>query len=95
METIEQFDIISLDDNKEYVVASLLKKDENEYLYLIEVDENEDPIKENQRIVKRVIKDGEESVEEVGEQEKIELAKLFFDIFSSELKDMNNDSNEE
>ncbi len=95
METIEQFDIISLDDDKEYVVASLLKKDENEYLYLIEVDENEDPIKENQRIVKRVIKDGEESVEEVGEQEKIELAKLFFDIFSSELKDMNNDSNEE
>lgn len=95
MDTIEQFDIISLDDNKEYVVASLLKKDENEYLYLIEVDENEDPIKENQRIVKRVIKDGEESVEEVSEQEKIELAKLFFDIFSAELKDMNNDSNEE
>ena len=54
---IEQYDILTIQD-KEYTVAEQLMLDNNEYLLLIEVDKDENTLK-NQMIVEKVkIEDG-------------------------------------
>ncbi len=87
MSPIELLDILTLDDDKEYVVANMLKKDDKEYLYLIEIDENEDPIGDNQKMARRVIKDGDESLEILEGEEQKEIGALFFKLFSEDIKD--------
>ncbi len=88
MNSIELFDIITLEDNKDYTVACSVNYQNNEYLYLVEVDKDENPIENNQKIVRRVISDGEDSVEIVTDQKEIEeVGKLFYEVLQQMAQD--------
>lgn len=43
---IEKLSIITLDDNKRYVVVEILKEREHEYLFLNQIDDNEELLEE-------------------------------------------------
>ena len=82
MRPMELYDILTLENNKEYTIANMVDYKDSTYLYLIEIDENEDILENTQTIVRRIIKDGEEAVEKVTNNEEYkEVAKLFFDLF--------------
>ncbi len=85
MNPIELYDVFTLEDDKDYTVANMAVYQDAEYLYLIEVD-NDDNLKEdNQKIVKRVVKNGEDSVEIVTNKEELNaVAKIFFELFSKD-----------
>ena len=82
MKKFELYDILTLEDNREYTIAHMITYNYATYFYLIEVDKNENLIENNQMIVKLIISDGEESVEKVTEEKEYkEVAKLFFQLF--------------
>lgn len=96
MKPIELYDILTLEDDKDYTIANMVQHNDSSYLYLIEVDENEEVVADNQLIVKRVIKDGDEAVEKVtDENEYKEVARVFFDLFKEKALEENksDDSN--
>lgn len=89
MKPIEIYDILTLEDDKDYVVANMAKYNNSKYLYLVEVDEEENVIETNQQIVRRVWCEGEESVEIVTDKEELEpVQKIFFELF----KDMSEET---
>ena len=51
----EKYDILTLDDGKDYVVSEELEHNNKNYLLLQEIDENEDIIKENTMIVEKTV----------------------------------------
>ena len=82
MKPMELYDILTLEDDKDYTIAEMVTHNDSEYLYLIEVDKDENVIEDNQKIVRRVISNGEESVEIVTEKEELdELTQIFFELF--------------
>lgn len=82
MKPMELYDILTLEDDKDYTIAEMVTHNDSEYLYLIEVDKEENVIENNQKIVRRVIANGEESVEIVTEKEELdELTQIFFELF--------------
>ena len=82
MKPILLYDILTLEDDKRYTVANMALYKGITYLYLIEIDDNEEVILDSKLIVKRVIKDSCEAVEKVVDSEEYkEVAKLFFDLF--------------
>ena len=82
---IELYDILTIGDDtedKDYTVAGEVVHENKNYLYLIEVDKEENIIENNQIIVRKVIKDGCDAVELVTDElEKHNVARLFFDLF--------------
>ena len=81
----EMHDIITLGNNKSYTISEILDYSENKYLYLIEVDENEELLEET-RIVK-VIADtngnyGVEDIENV--QELKDIQEIFIELIESD-----------
>lgn len=91
MSPIELYDILTIEENKEdkdYTVANMVEYNQATYLYLIEVDKEENLIESNQFIARRVLKEGEESIERVtNEKELQEVARLFFDLFKDMAKE--------
>jgi hypothetical protein len=68
---IEKLDILTLDDNKKYTVIEILKYNNNDYLLLNEVDDNEELL-EHRKIVKEIKNDdGIEVIEIEGNELKI------------------------
>lgn len=55
---IELYDILTLENNKQYTVVKHLPYNNQDYYFLIEVDEDEELL-DDQLIVKKVIIDGE------------------------------------
>ena len=51
----EKYDILTLDDGKDYVISEELEHNNKNYLLLQEIDENEDIIKENTMIVEKTV----------------------------------------
>lgn len=92
MEKIETYKILTLegeDGDKDYTVANILEHDEATYLYLIEVDKDENLIESNQMIVRLVVSDGEESVEKVTDEKELkEVARLFYELFKEQAKEV-------
>lgn len=94
MKSLELFDILTLEDDKDYTIANMATYKNAEYLYLIEVDKNENPIETNQKIVRRVMEDGEESVETVTDKEELtEVSKIFFELFQSMTEEASSNDN--
>lgn len=88
MNPIELYDILTLEDDKDYTVANMVSYNDSEYLYLIEVDQDENVKEENQKIVRRVISDGEDSLEIVTDKEELDtVSKLFFELFRDEMEE--------
>ena len=85
MQPLEMYDIFTIvDEGKDYTIANMATYNDSEYLYLIEVDDKDNLIEENQKIVKRVIKDGEDSVEIVTDKKELEeISKIFYNLFKN------------
>ena len=92
MNPIELYDILTIggpDGDNDHTVANMIEHNHATYLYLIEVDKEENVIESNQLIVRRVMKDGEEAVEVVtDDKEKQEVARLFFRLFKDQMDEM-------
>ncbi len=88
MNSIELYDILTLEDDKEYTVANMILHKDVEYLYLVEVDKDENIIETNQKIVRRIITDGMDGVEIVTDKEELEeVSEIFHDLFAKMVKE--------
>lgn len=74
---IELFDILTLENNKNYTVVKYLPYNEEEYYFLIEVDEDEE-ILDEQMIVKKVEIDGEIGVAPIEDEKEFKAVKEIF-----------------
>ena len=63
--------IITLANNEEYLVINSVFYDGIDYYYVAEVNENEDNIKDNYKIVYVSVEDGENLLNEVTGEEKL------------------------
>lgn len=85
MEKLELYKILTIEEengDKDYTIANMLDYNETTYLYLIEVDKEENLIESNQMIVRLVIKEGEEAIEKVTDEKELkEVARMFFELF--------------
>lgn len=85
MEKLELYKILTIEEengDKDYTIANMLDYNETTYLYLIEVDKEENLIENNQMIARYVIKDGEEAIEKVTDEKELkEVARMFFELF--------------
>lgn len=94
MEKLELYKILTIESedgngDKDYTIANMLDYNETTYLYLVEVDKEENLIENSQMIVRHVIKDGEESVEKVTDEKELkEVARLFFELFKDMAKEV-------
>lgn len=85
MEKLELYKILTIEEengDKDYTIANMVDYNETTYLYLIEVDKEENLIESNQMIARLVIKDGDEAIEKVTEEKELkEVARMFFELF--------------
>ncbi len=93
MEKLELYKILTIESedgngDKDYTIANMLDYNNTTYLYLIEVDKEENLIESNQMIARYVLKDGEEAIEKVTEENELkEVGRLFFDLFKELAKE--------
>ena len=64
-------DIITLDDNKEYLILDIIELNKERFLYCVEIDEEEMP-KQEYKYLKEIIENGEVYTEEVKDKELLE-----------------------
>ena len=82
MKEIELYDIITLENNKEYTVLRLLELDENTYYLLSKIDDDETPNLEELRIVEIV----NNTLQDITNQTKLEeLKELFISSLDAEI----------
>ena len=82
MKEIELYDIITLENNKEYTVLRVLELDEKTYYLLSEIDDNETPNLEELRIVEIV----NNTLQDVANETKLEeLKELFISSLDAEI----------
>ncbi len=65
--------IITLGNNEEYLVVDKVEKDDKEYYYIAEVNEEGTDIKDNYKIVCATYKDGETYLDEVLGEDKLKI----------------------
>lgn len=63
--------IVTLGNNEEYLIVDKVEKDDKEYYYVAEVNEDETDIKDNYKIVCATYKDGEIYLDEVLGEDKL------------------------
>lgn len=63
--------IVTLGNNEEYLVVDMVEKDDKEYYYIAEVNEDGTDIKDNYKIVCATYKDGEVYLDEVLGEDKL------------------------
>ena len=81
MEKLELYKILTIESedgngDKDYTIANMLDYNNTTYLYLIEVDKEENLIESNQMIARYVLKDGEEAIEKVTEENELKEVKI-------------------
>ena len=74
---IELYDILTLENNKEYTVVKILPYNNNEYYFLIEIDKDEELLDE-QMIVKKVEVNGELGVALITDEKEFKEVKEIF-----------------
>ena len=63
--------IVTLGNGEEYLVVDKVEKDDKEYYYIAEVNEDKTDIKDNYKIVCAIYKDGDVYLEEVLGEDKL------------------------
>ena len=77
---IELYDILTLENNKDYTVVRHLPYNNEEYYFLVEVDKDEELLEE-QMIVKKGVVDGEIGVAPIEDTEEFnEVKQIFIDM---------------
>lgn len=74
---IELYDILTLENNKQYTVIKKLSYNNEEYYFLNEVDEDEELLDE-QMIVKKIVIDGEIGVAPIEDSKEFSEVKEIF-----------------
>ena len=74
---IELYDILTLENNKQYTVIKKLSYNNEEYYFLNEVDEDEELLDE-QMIVKKIVIDGENGVAPIEDSKEFSEVKDIF-----------------
>ena len=64
-------DIITLDDNKEYLILDIIELNKERFLYCVEIDEEEMP-KQEYKYLEEIIENGEVYTEEVKDKDLLE-----------------------
>lgn len=64
-------DIITLDDNKEYLILDIIELNKERFLYCVEIDEEEMP-KQEYKYLKEIIENDEVYTEEVKDKDLLE-----------------------
>lgn len=80
----EKFDIITLENGKEYTVSQILNLNNNKYLHLVAIDENEELLDEVKSV--KVITDGKNfGIEEIKDQEELlEIQEIFLEMLEQD-----------
>ena len=65
--------IVTLGNNEEYLIVDKVEKDDKEYYYVAQVNEDETDIKDNYKIVCATYKDDEIYLDEVLGEDKLKL----------------------
>ena len=65
--------IITLGNSEEYLIVDMVSKDDNDYYYIAEVNDDETDIKDNYKIVCATYKDGEVFLDEVLGEDKLKM----------------------
>lgn len=65
--------IITLGNNEEYLVVDKVEKDDKEYYYIAQVNDDETDIKDNYKIVCATYKDNEIYLDEVLGEDKLKM----------------------
>ena len=63
--------IVTLGNNEEYLIVDKVIKDDKEYYYIAEINEDETDIKDNYKIVCATYKDGDIYLDEVLGEDKL------------------------
>lgn len=63
--------IVTLGNNEQYLIVDKVEKDEKEYYYIAEINDEETDIKDNYKIVCATYKDGEIYLDEVLGEDKL------------------------
>lgn len=63
--------IVTLGNGEEYLIVDIVKKDDKEYYYIAQVNEEGTDIKDNYKIVYATYKDGEIFLDEVLGEDKL------------------------
>jgi len=63
--------IVTLGNDEEYLIVDKVEKDDKEYYYVAQVNEDETDIKDNYKIVCATYKDGEIYLDEVLGEDKL------------------------
>ena len=63
--------IVTLGNNEEYLVIDMVEKDNKEYYYIAQVNEDETDIQDNYKIVCATYKDGDIFLDEVLGEDKL------------------------
>ncbi|MBP5684676.1 MAG: hypothetical protein J6X02_05430 [Bacilli bacterium] len=63
--------IVTLGNNEEYLIVDKVVKDEKEYYYIAEVNDDETDIKDNYKIVCAIYRDDDVFLEEVLGEDKL------------------------
>ena len=70
--------VITLGNNEEYLIVDMVEKDDKEYYYIAQVNEDGTDIRDNYKIVCATYKDGEIYLDEVlGEDKLKDILPLF------------------
>lgn len=77
MNKLELYDVLTLNDNKEYCILRMYEELDNMYLLLAEIDSEEEPT-DNYRIVKQVFENNQMFIENIEDPEKINKLKEIF-----------------
>ncbi len=64
---MSELDILTLDNNKDYVIAKILKYKDKEYFLLISVD-NDENLLDEKLILEKIIVDGNESLKTIQDE---------------------------
>lgn len=79
VDNMELYDIVTLDDNKDYSLVKIEQYKDETYCLFIEVDQEENP-KENVLILKKIIlPNGSFEFEELEDEELNEISEIFRD----------------
>lgn len=88
VDNMELFDIVTLDDDKDYSLIKMETYQDEIYCLFIEVDKEENPL-ENVLILKKIsLPNGSFELEELGEEELLTISEIFRDqLLNEEEKD--------
>lgn len=84
---MELYDILTLDDDKDYALLKMEKIKDETYCLLVEVDKEENPL-ENSMILRRIeLPDGTFELEELVEEEYNMVSEIFQEQLMNEMED--------